>query len=142
LFVIAHWNSSWNTGVEAFVIVYSSLKNKAVTKYNQLLKTQLNKTTIVDLVAYTDGLQEIIPSLETPTTGAGICLISFERVLQASCWNLGTEIEVANAEVIAIKKALQTTSLQLDLFTGLETSIFSVTVKQLYKGLVTEIYTA
>jgi hypothetical protein len=103
----AHWNPSWNTGVEATVVVSNSSKHKAVTEHNQLLKAVLNKTTIV---AYTDGLQGTIPSLGTPTTSAGICLIGFEKVLQASCWNLGTEIEVANAEVVAINKALQATT--------------------------------
>jgi hypothetical protein len=103
----AHWNPPWNTGVEATVVVANSFKHKAVTEHNQLLKTVLSKTTIV---AYTDGLQGTIPSLGTPTTGAGICLIGFEGVLQASCWNFGIEIEVADAEVVAINKALQATT--------------------------------
>jgi hypothetical protein len=103
----AHWNPPWNTGVEATVVISSSSKDKAITEHNQLLKAVLNKTTIV---AYTDGLQGTIPSLKTLTTGAGICLIGFERVLQASCWNLGTEIEIADVEVVAINKALQATT--------------------------------
>jgi hypothetical protein len=50
----AHWNPPWNTDVEATVVISSSSKNEAITEHNQLLKTVLNKTTIV---AYTDGSQ-------------------------------------------------------------------------------------
>jgi ribonuclease HI len=112
----AQWETPWNTGPEATIVVNSSEKPVAVVEHNQLLKTFLPAlgTTEEDpfnttLVAYTDGSQGS-DSHGGLTNGAGLCLVGPQGVLQACCWNLGTEIEVADAEVAGIIKALEAVS--------------------------------
>jgi len=61
------------------------------------------------VVFYTDGSQG---TLEGKTTNsAAICRISANQApIIANCWNLGPSIEVADAEVIGIIKALEQSS--------------------------------
>jgi ribonuclease HI len=98
-------------------VISKSEKPVAVTEHHQLLKILLPAlgTTEEDpfnstIVAYTDGSQGLDPD-DTLTNGTGLCLVGPQGVLQARCWNLGTEIEVADAEVIGIIKALEAVTL-------------------------------
>ena len=58
------------------------------------------------VVFYTDGSQGTVKG--KTTNSAALCRISANQApIVANCWNLGPSIEVADAEVIGIVKALE-----------------------------------
>jgi ribonuclease HI len=110
----ANWETPWNTGPEATITISSSRKPEAVKEHNRLLEsifpaqtTPENNLANTTLAVYTDGSQGHGGSNKLQN-GAGICLLGPEGIMEACCWNLGTEIEVADAEVVAVIKALET----------------------------------
>jgi ribonuclease HI len=84
-------------------------KEKEVKNHNQLVYALLKNDSEANLLFYTDGSQGVIQG--TKQNAAAVCQIGYTnsliRLQKCLCWNLGSEIEVADAEVFAIYKALQ-----------------------------------
>jgi ribonuclease HI/exonuclease III len=100
----------WIQKFPAILAISKESKEKEVKNHNKLVDTLLKKdSSLGKILLYTDGSQGEIQN--TKQNAAAVCQIGYTNSqirLQKSCyWNLGSEIEVADAEVFAIYKALQ-----------------------------------
>lgn len=108
----ARWDPPWALGLQASVTISNSPKEKAVLEHQSLLNTLFSKESPFNktLAVYTDGSQGLVnqPGQQAQLeNAAGVCIIGPKGLVMARCWNLGPNVEVADAEVIAIIKALQ-----------------------------------
>jgi ribonuclease HI len=107
----ANWETPWDSGPQATITISSSKKPVAVEEHNRLLESLFPPHTATNdnntIVAYTDGSQGHGFDVDRLTNSAGLCVVGPEGVQHTQCWNLGTEIEVADAEVFAVIKALE-----------------------------------
>jgi ribonuclease HI len=112
------WDKPWASQIQAKIHINTARKKEARKQHLKLLESlDLGpKDQAKIAVIYTDGSQGGLINPESPekqqqqqqTNAAIICRIGPKNtLLTARYWNLGTAIKVADAELIAITKALE-----------------------------------
>ena len=102
--VRAQWEAPWAARPLATVSITGSGKAKAMEEHLELLHSIPNHFD-ESVVYYTDGSQGKLGG--SATNSAAVCQWGDNSPVQAQYWNLGSAIEVADAEVVAIVKALE-----------------------------------
>ena len=96
------WKAPWTKAPIATINMSEGGKEKAKQEHLDLLETLVFKDCSV---FYTDGSQGVCKGVRT--NSCSYCEIEDERPKVVKYWNLGTCIEVADAELIAIYKVLK-----------------------------------
>ena len=101
----AQWETPWASEPQALISIASLSKDAARDAHEDLLRSIMASPGAT--VFYTDGSQGTVDG--RTTNSAAICQLdrNFQTPI-AKYWNLGPTIEVADAELIAITKALRT----------------------------------
>ena len=97
------WKAPWAKAPVATIAVSGSGKKKAKEEHADLLEALTFKDCSV---FYTDGSQGVYKGLRT--NACSYCEVEDERPKGAKYWNLGPCVEVADAELLAISKVLET----------------------------------
>ena len=96
----AKWEPPWATFPAEFIVSQRTKEDEAEVHLQLLENIQLLEGDSAQIY-YTDGSQK------DKTIRAGVCRLNHEGGFDlAKSWNLGTRLEVADAEVFAIAKAL------------------------------------
>lgn len=104
----ARWAAPWLARPKANITISASSKAKAKTEHLSLLKAISESPFTESIAIYTDGSQgQIEGSTATTTNGAGVCVLESGRIVRTGSWNLGSKVEVADAELFAINRALE-----------------------------------
>jgi ribonuclease HI len=104
------WATPWAPTPRAEISISKSIKAAAKKEHTSLLKDIADNPFTESVIIYTDGSQGEDPTIgnKSLTNGAGACVLNSQgRLRKAISWNLGPNIEVADAETIGIFKALQ-----------------------------------
>jgi ribonuclease HI len=113
----AKWQPPWAAEAKAIIVITKNKKAKAKIAHEKLVRSLLQDPFEKPILAYTDGSQgEYNGKI---TNGAGVYMQQAEGPTISKSWNLGEKIEVADAEVIAIVKALEITLQQAEYYTQL-----------------------
>jgi ribonuclease HI len=105
------WAAPWLAKPQATITISTS--KKAIAKKEHLsLLAGFGKDPFTSRVAlYTDGSQgdpsEVSATGNATTNGAGVCALVSGRIVKTRSWNLGSKVEVADAELFAINRALE-----------------------------------
>ena len=102
--VRAQWEAPWAARPLATVSITGSGKAKAREEHLELLHSIPNHFD-ESVVYYTDGSQGKLGG--STANSAAVCQWGDNSPVQAQYWNLGSAVEVADAEVVAIVKALE-----------------------------------
>jgi ribonuclease HI len=102
----AQWAAPWAAKPKANITISKSSKAKAKTEHKALLRAIAEDSFTESIAIYTDGSQGEVEGLTTNAAGACI-LSSTGQLKKTASWNLGSKIEVADAEIVAIIKALK-----------------------------------
>ena len=97
------WKAPWAKAPTATITISPGKKEKAKQEHEDLLDTLAFRDCVV---FYTDGSQGVVKGQRT--SSCAYCEIEDEKPKAAKYWNLGPFVEVADAELIAIAKALET----------------------------------
>ena len=99
------WEQPWTPGFPAnFQVIPGTTKATHELTLDQIDRNNLIKP----LVGYTDGSKGSATNKgDSLQTGSSIALYRSDHLINAGCWNLGPELEVADAEVFAAYRALK-----------------------------------
>jgi ribonuclease HI/exonuclease III len=105
----SQWAAPWASRLppNTTISITKSSKKEAKTEHKALLQKLANDPFTERITVYTDGSQGEVEGAKT--NAAGACILRGRTVQRAGSWNLGSKIEVADAEVVALIKALQLT---------------------------------
>jgi len=102
------WAPPWLARPQATITISTSSKAIAKKEHLSLLKGFEEDPLTSRVAFYIDGSQgNPTTSPTTTTNGAGVCTLVSGRIVRTDCWNLGSQVEVADAELFAINRALE-----------------------------------
>jgi hypothetical protein len=101
------WAAPWLARPQATITISERSKAEARKEHLSLLKSIFEDPFTESIAIYTDGSQGRIKGSTTITNGAAVCALDSGSIVKTGNWNLGSKIEVADAELFAIIQALE-----------------------------------